>query len=93
METVKLEPNYDAIRAMLAAQNKILCADGDIVEAIAMRDVKPGEFIRRKPDAKTTYTRGPYDRSAKKYAALAEDDISREFLIAGDTLVYIGFTY
>ena len=30
---------------------------------IEIEKVKKGEFLKRKPDAKKTYTRGDYDRS------------------------------
>ncbi len=65
----------------------------DLVTPIKLKDVKPGEFIRRKPDSLKTYRRGVYDRSAKKYACDDWDDISREILLKGSTLVYVGFTF
>ena len=33
------------------------------MQQVQIKDVKKGEFIRRKPEAKTTYIKGDYDRS------------------------------
>lgn len=61
--------------------------------AIKIEDVKIGEFIRRKIDAKTTYTRGAFCRFDRKYACGDESDISREIMLKKGTIVYVGFTY
>jgi hypothetical protein len=36
----------------------------DTIQQMPLKDVPRGEFVRRKLDAKKTYTRGDYDRSA-----------------------------
>lgn len=58
-----------------------------------LKDVPKGEFVRRKPDARTTYKRGEYDRSTKRYELIDCDDINRAVYLRGDALVYVGFTY
>lgn len=63
------------------------------MEAVKIEATKPGEFIRRKPDAKTTFKRGAYDRGSKSYSAQDCDDINREIFIKRGTIVYVGFTY
>ena len=58
-----------------------------------VRDLPVGEYVKRKPDAKATYTRGAYDRASKRYALADCDDVGREIWVKGDTLVFVGFTY
>lgn len=63
------------------------------MQAMKLKDVKRGEFIKRKPDANKTFTKGEYDREFKKYRCDDQDDISRDILLGGNTIVYVGFTY
>lgn len=63
------------------------------MQAIKLRDVKKGEFLKRKPDANKVYARGDYDQSFKKYRIDDWDDISRDMLVKGDTIVYIDFEF
>lgn len=63
------------------------------MEARKLRDVKRGEFIKRKPNANKVFTKGEYDREFKKYRCNDQDDISRDILLRGSTIVYVGFTY
>lgn len=58
-----------------------------------LSDLKKGEFFKRKPTARLVYTKGDYVRSEKKFSCMDEDNISREILLKGDTLVYVGFDY
>tara|TARA_Y100000114_G_C11678900_1_gene287614 strand:- start:169 stop:360 length:192 start_codon:yes stop_codon:yes gene_type:complete len=58
-----------------------------------LKNVPRGEFLKRKPEHKKVYTRGEYDRSFKKYRIDDWDDISRDMLVDGDTLVWVGFTF
>lgn len=59
----------------------------------ALRDVKPGEYFKRKPDARAVFVRGAYDRSSKRISATDFDDISRELFLKPDALVVVGFTF
>lgn len=63
------------------------------MQSIKLKDVPRGEFVKRKPDAKSVYTRGEFNRSAKKYTLDDEMDISRAVYLKGETIVYIGFDY
>jgi hypothetical protein len=63
------------------------------MQAITLRDVKPGEFVRRKPDAKKTYVKEAYDRTTKTFCLQDFDDISRQVYVKGDKLVWIGFDF
>ena len=63
------------------------------MQAIEIEKVKKGEFLKRKPAAKKTYTRGDYDRTHSRYRIDDWDDISRDMLLSKGTLVWVGFTF
>ena len=63
------------------------------LEAVPLKEVAEGEYIRRAIEASETYTRGEYDRSEKRYALYAESDISKVLYLKGSTIVIVGFTY
>jgi hypothetical protein len=58
-----------------------------------MGAVTNGEYFKRKADSKIVWIRGAYDHSSKKYECSKADDFNASMLIAGDKVVYIGFTY
>jgi hypothetical protein len=58
-----------------------------------LSDLKKGEYIKRKADSRKVYRKGDYVRSEKKFSCMDTDDISREILLKGDTMVYVGFDY
>ena len=60
---------------------------------IKLGDVKKGEFIKRKADAKAVYIKGDYDRSSKSYSLIDTEDICREIFLKASTPVVVGFTY
>ena len=59
----------------------------------ALRDVKPGEYFKRKADARAVFVRGAYDRSSKRISATDFDDINRELLLKPAAIVFVGFTF
>ena len=63
------------------------------MQAATIRDVKPGEFIRRKIDAKKTYVKGAYDRVSKTFALVDFDDMNREIFVKAETVVFVGFEF
>ena len=63
------------------------------LQAVQLKDVKKGEFIKRKPDAKKVFTKGEFCRLDKKYSCDDWDDISRCIMLKGSTIVYIGFDF
>ena len=63
------------------------------MKQVQIKDVKKGEFIRRKPDARQTYIKGDYDRSNKDYSCINFDDINKEIFIKSTVKVWIGFTF
>ena len=58
-----------------------------------IKNIKQGEFLVRKPDAKTVYIRGQYDRSSKSYSCIAFDDMNKEIFIKASKTVFVGFTF
>jgi hypothetical protein len=58
-----------------------------------LSDVKPGDFVIRKPNSKSVFTRESYDRSTKTFCLTDTMNINRSLYLKGSTIVYIGFTY
>ena len=46
-----------------------------------VQDIKKGEFVRRKPDAKKTYIRGDYCKFSKAYELTDYDDMNRQIYV------------
>lgn len=60
---------------------------------VVIKSVAPGEYIKRKADAKTVYIKGAYDRATKSFECTDVEDINRHVYIKADKPVFIGFTY
>jgi hypothetical protein len=58
-----------------------------------LRNVARGEYVRRKPDSRTTYVRGEYDRATKRFELIDTEDMNRVVYLKPNTPVFIGFTY
>jgi hypothetical protein len=67
--------------------------DKDSEQYALLKDVKQGEFIKRKAEHSKVYQKGEYDRSLKGYWLLDCDDISRAIIVNGSKPVYINFIY
>jgi len=65
----------------------------DTTKQMQLRNVPQGEFVRRKLDSQVTYIRAEYDRSFKKYCLDDYEDISRQIMLTGTTLVWVGFEF
>ena len=63
------------------------------MKKIKIEDVKKGDFIRRKPEAQTTFTAGGYCRFERRYILDDWDDISRCVYLKRGTEVYVGFVF
>jgi hypothetical protein len=63
------------------------------MQKIKIEDAKKGDFIRRKPEAKTTFTAGGYCRFEKRYQLDDWHDISRCIYLKKGTEVYVGFDF
>jgi hypothetical protein len=58
-----------------------------------LKDLRPGEFFKKSPTARTVYVRGHYERTDKRYYFSDAEDMNREGSAKGSTRVYAGFTY
>lgn len=65
----------------------------ETVQWATASSIKPGEYVRRKPDAQKTYKRGAYDRSTRTYELIDCDDICRTISVKATALLVVGFTY
>lgn len=63
------------------------------MQQVALRNVKPNDYVMRKPDSKAVYIKGDYDRATKTYELRDVEDINRCIYIKADKLVFVGFTY
>lgn len=63
------------------------------METIKLKDVKKGEYFKRKADAKKVFIRGDYVREDKKFECQNFDDINHFVYLKGDTLVFVGFEF
>ena len=60
---------------------------------LTMKQVKSGDYIKRKIDAKAVYIKGAYDRATKSFSCIDADDMNKEIFIKADKIVFVGFTY
>ena len=58
-----------------------------------LKDVKRGEFFKRKASSSIVYVRGEYERSSKKYSCYKFDDVNSKIFLKGSTEVYTDFTF
>jgi len=58
-----------------------------------LRDVKKGDYVKRKVDANTVYVRGEYDRASKSYSLIDCNDMNREVFVKSNKIVFVDFTY
>ncbi len=63
------------------------------MQNITIKNVKPGDFVKRKADSKAVYIKGAYDRTTKSFELQDTEDMNRFVYIKADKLVYVGFTY
>ena len=63
------------------------------MQNIALKNVKPGDFVKRKADSKAVYMKGAYDKTTKSFELVDVEDINRVVYIKASKLVYVGFTY
>ena len=66
--------------------------EGD-AKPVALKNVKPGDYIKRKADSKAIYIKGAYDKKTKSFGCTDVNDIGREIFIKSDKLVFVGFDY
>tara|TARA_B100000768_G_C11054948_1_gene279949 strand:+ start:440 stop:634 length:195 start_codon:yes stop_codon:yes gene_type:complete len=64
------------------------------MQTAQIQDLKIGEVFKRKPTAKTTFTRDVFCRSTRKYICIPDDYIwGGGMEMRGTMIVYVGFDY
>lgn len=63
------------------------------MEEKTIRELKKGEFLKRKPDAKEVYIKGDYDKASKSFCCVAYSDINKWVFIKATKRVFVGFTF
>ena len=63
------------------------------MQNVTIKQVKSGDYIKRKADAKTVYVRGAYCKASKGFECADTSDMNKTIIIKSDKLVFIGFTY
>jgi hypothetical protein len=64
------------------------------LQLVALKDLKAGEFFKRKADSQKVFTKAEYRRDLAKYQCDDHSDIWGNGLqLKGKTLVFVGFTY
>jgi hypothetical protein len=63
------------------------------MQNVTIKNVKPGDYIKRKADAKAVYIKGAYIKSLKGFECADVSDINKSIVIKSDKLVFVGFTY
>lgn len=58
-----------------------------------IKELKRGDFFKRKPDSQEVYVRGEYCREEKKYSCYKHDDTNSEIFLKGDKEVYVNFEF
>lgn len=63
------------------------------MESKKIKELKKGEFLKRKADSNRVYIKGDYDRASKSFSCIAYDDINQEIFIKADKIVFVGFIF
>lgn len=65
-------------------------------QVVSINEVPYGEMVRLLKAGvpqRTTWVRGAYDRSSKRYSLSDSEDMNRETFKKSGTKVFVGFTY
>jgi hypothetical protein len=76
----------------------VIVAECELIDAqagrcVLLHEVKAGDFVKRKPNAKTVYVRGHFVPGENRYALSDFDDVNREIFLDRKTPVYIDFLF
>ena len=63
------------------------------MEEKMIKELKKGEFLKRKADAKEVYIKDYYDRASKSFCCIAYSDINNWVFIKANKKVFVGFTF
>ena len=76
----------------------VIVAECELIDAqagrcVLLHEVTAGDFVKRKPNAKTVYVRGHFVPGENRYALSDFDDVNREIFLDRKTPVYIDFLF
>lgn len=77
----------------ITAQNTQNAKPAPYAECVILRNVKRGDYVKRKVDSKTVYQKGDYDKATKSFSLIDTEDHCREVFVKADKAVFIGFDY
>ena len=63
------------------------------MDKTAIRNLKKGEFMKRKENSLMVFTKGHYDRATKSFSCTCWFDHNTEIFIKANHEVYYGFTF
>jgi len=63
------------------------------MHTLDVKNIKQGEYVKRKADAKTVFVRGHYDAATKSYSLSDTEDFNREVFVKSGTQLFVGFDY
>ena len=63
------------------------------METKTVRELKLGEFFKRKAESEKVYIRDAYMQGSKRFACPCFDDMGSIMYFKPDTVVYVGFTF
>ena len=63
------------------------------IQSAPIKELKKGEFLKRKPDSKKVYVKGDYDRATKSFCCINYEDINDYIFIKATKAVFVGFTF
>ncbi len=63
------------------------------METKTVRELKLGEFFKRKAESNKVYIRDAYMHGSKRFACPCFDDMGSIMYFKPDTVVYVGFTF
>ena len=93
---IDLDVHHNSTSALIQAGCQLLNGEdlGDSNQCIMLKDVKKGDYFKRKINAKTTFIRGDYCRYTKKYMSTYTDNVwGDDLYLKGTSKVFVGFTY
>lgn len=61
--------------------------------AVLLRNVKEGDYVKRKIDSNKVYIRNHYDRATKSFCLTDSEDVGRCIFVKANKVVYSYFTY
>jgi len=89
VKLAQAKKDLDQLQKSIEAEKPMIYSLGDVYQIVQLRDVKEGEYFRRKPTAAKEYIRDHYNRSDKTFTCTDADDIGRNLFLKADTLVCV----